>query len=76
MESDVGIDSQCNEDQSVGDDAGPSDLCPPVGGTSVAVGVAQVGVASNSPELPLTAKLNKLTCDTDDPKPAPSKILI
>ena len=76
MDGDVGVDSQCSDDPLVSDDGcGPG--ASEVSGTSVggvAVTAPPPAPPTSSPELtqPITAKLNKLTCDTDDPKPGPS----
>jgi len=76
MDGDVGVDSQCSDDPLVSDD-GCGSGASEVSGTSVggvAVTAPPPAPPTSSPELtqPITAKLNKLTCDTDDPKPGPS----
>ena len=72
MESDVGEELTHAHDTEVdsGDVGGPSHGVP--GGVLGPLGVQSSSVQNLEMTQPLAAKLNKLTCDNEEPKPGPS----
>ena len=72
MESDVGEDLATHSHDTESDTIDHGGSVGPTPGASGPVGVHSSSGSNIEITQPLAAKLNKLTCDNDEPKPGPS----